>query len=219
MTDRLAAQMQEYYRLRAPIYDQSMGYDGEEGVAWQRPVIDFLREALSGRTVLEVACGTGFWTQFVAPSARAVAATDFNETALAEARRKLSGMAHVMLCTADAYRLPAFDQAFDGGLAVDWFCHVPVPRREEFLDGLHARLASGARVILCDQLPKEAPVTFDAQGNHLQERRLPDGSRHVVIKNFPGEAEMRDLLAPRSREVAWLAFPEARRWAVSYLTP
>jgi demethylmenaquinone methyltransferase/2-methoxy-6-polyprenyl-1,4-benzoquinol methylase len=163
-----------------------------------------------------VACGPGFWTQFLAERALAVVATDFNRETLDEARRKNLDASRVEFRVADAYCLPEFDTLFNGALAVDWFCHVPISRRVGFLEGLHQRLGPGARIVLCDQLPKEAPETHDHEGNHLQRRSLPDGSMHTVIKNFPTEQEMRGLLEPYSSDIRYRAFPEGRRWAITY---
>ncbi|NJD89777.1 MAG: class I SAM-dependent methyltransferase, partial [Betaproteobacteria bacterium] len=67
-------EMKSYYAARAPYYDDV--YDKPE----RREDIAFLRQHLpavfAGRRVLEVACGTGYWTQHIAPAASAMTATD-----------------------------------------------------------------------------------------------------------------------------------------------
>jgi ubiquinone/menaquinone biosynthesis C-methylase UbiE len=80
--------MQAYYARRAPVYDASMGYDDPATIESLTPVVSAITHQLSARTVLEVACGPGFWTQFVSEVATTVTATDYNESTLAEARRK-----------------------------------------------------------------------------------------------------------------------------------
>ena len=71
---------------------------------------------------------------------------------------------------------------------------MPIQRRAEFLASLHARLLPGARVVFIDNTAiqcRDLPIAeLDAQGNSYQHRRLPDGSVHRVLKNFPGEAEL-----------------------------
>lgn len=116
----------------------------------------------------------------VSQVARAITATDYNESTLAQARLKGLDPRRVTLRTADAYDLSSLSGTFDGALAVDWFAHVPKSRVATFLAGLHQRLMPGARVVFCDQLPNPESFTgvYDAEGNHLQERVLPDGSRY-----------------------------------------
>jgi demethylmenaquinone methyltransferase/2-methoxy-6-polyprenyl-1,4-benzoquinol methylase len=98
-------------------------------------------------------------------------------------------------------------------LAVFWWSHVPRQRIGEFLASLHARLEPGARVVLMDNLYVDGSSTaiseIDGQGNTYQLRRLADGSRVRVLKNFPSEDELRSQLpAPLSYEALqyyWLA--------------
>lgn len=83
-----------------------------------------------------------------------------------------------------------------------WLSHVPVESRAAFLRSLHARLDDGARVILLDNSEvqcRELPIAErDAAGNTYQRRELRDGTRHLVLKNFPSEAELAALVAPHS---------------------
>src|ERR1700722_14593587 len=188
-------EMQDYYRRRASIYDASMGYGREEVLRRHEPAIEYLVQRFADRSVLEIACGPGFWTQFLARSASEILATDFNEATLVEARKK-DFASHVKLQQADAYALPDFGTKFDACFAGDWFCHVPISRRPVFLEGLHSRLKPGAIVIFCDQSPKEGSFSgeTDAEGNNIQTRTLPDGSSYPVIKNFPDRKEFESLL-------------------------
>jgi SAM-dependent methyltransferase len=214
----LIDEMQEYYRKRAGVYDASMGYDQHATLERLAPVIAAMRQLLQGRTVLELACGPAFWTSQIAPVAKSVLATDFNASTLAEARRKPLDWARVTLQQADAYGLPDFPIRFEAAMAVDWFSHVPRSRFDAFLGGLHQRLAPGALVVFNDQLPRAGSLTElrDAEGNHLQERTLPDGSRYRVIKHFLSDAELRSILSPYAAELRIERFPACGRLLVSY---
>jgi SAM-dependent methyltransferase len=213
----LIDEMQEYYARRAPEYDASMGYDDPERVATLARAVASITRRLDRRRVLELACGPGFWTQHVARVATEVFATDVNESTLAEARRKtFDGTVH--FTSADAYALDGIPNGFDAALAVDWLAHVPRSRLTAFLETLHAHLADGALVIFCDQTPTAGSweSTFDAEGNHVQQRVLRDGSRYRVIKNFFDESELRALLAPSADAIECEHFPECRRMLVAY---
>jgi demethylmenaquinone methyltransferase/2-methoxy-6-polyprenyl-1,4-benzoquinol methylase len=189
-------EMQSYYAARAPYYDDV--YDKPE----RREDIAFLREYLpatfAGRTVLEVACGTGYWTQHIAPAASAMTATDAVAEPLELAKGR-PGVQSVAFAIADAYDLPESLGRFEGSFAGLWLSHVPVERRREFLESLHRRLLPGARVVLVDNSQvqlKDFPIAErDSHGNTFQHRRLKDGSVHRVLKNFPSRAELEAMIA------------------------
>jgi hypothetical protein len=56
----------------------------------------------------------------------------------------------------------------------------------------------------------------DAEGNHLQERTLADGSRYRVVKHFFSDDEIRATFAPYSSHVEIRRFVDQRRVLVSY---
>ena len=77
---------------------------------------------------------------------------------------------------------------------------MPLARQQEFLFGLNKTLKSGARVVMLDNLYVEGnstPLTEpDPEGNTYQIRKLVDGSSHRVLKNYPGEFDLCELVAP-----------------------
>jgi len=215
----LVEEMQTYYGKRAPVYDNSMGYDDHDKVESLDPVINCIKGLLAGKRILEIACGPCFWTQRVSEVAESILATDFNESTLDQARRKCLDWDKIALQRADAYDLSRVHGSFDAALAVDWFAHVPRSRFHEFLQGLHGRLQAGSIVVFCDQLPGAESLTgmYDSEGNHLQTRELPDGSNCRVIKHFLSELELKELFAHYSDHVEIARYPECRRIVVSYI--
>ncbi len=211
-------EMQSYYGKRAAVYDESMGYNEPRKVARLAPVIEQITQLLAGRAILEIACGTGFWTQFISKKARSILATDFNQSTLDQAGLKNLPSDKVSLKILDAYDLSEVPRNFDAAYAGDWLSHVPKKRMPEFLRGLHHCLNEGARVVFCDQLPREHSLTgiYDQEGNHLQERVLPDGSRYQVIKHFMSDEEIRFIFSQFAEELEILRFPECQRLVVTY---
>lgn len=207
--------MHAYYAARAPYYDDV--YDKPE----RRADIAFLRQylpaAFAGRRVLEVACGTGYWTQHIAPAAAEMTATDALAEPLAFARQR-PGVERVRFAIADAYALPADLGRFDAAYAGLWLSHVPIERRSEFLASLHARLEPGARVVLIDNSTvqlRDFPIAeTDAAGNTWQHRRLKDGSVHRVLKNFPSRAELEAMVAGFGRATEYRALDNF--WLFAY---
>ena len=173
---------------------------------------------MSGKKVLELACGPCFWTRFTAAVAESIVACDFNESTLSQARHKDLPWDRVSLQQADAYDLKTLTGSFSAAMAVDWLAHVPYARMHPFLDGLHAVLNSGARVVFCDQLPKSEPTDgdHDADGNFIEIRQLPDGSRYRVIKHYLSDNQIQDIFGRYDDNVEITRFPNCRRIVVSY---
>lgn len=195
--------MVNYYAERAREYERI--YEKPERQEDLRRLREYVGRALSGAHVLEVACGTGYWTEVIAGAAASVVACDINEEVLAIARGKGIDPRKVTFHKEDAYALPAFPRKFTGGLAVFWWSHVPRARLRDFLRGFHSVLAPGALVVMIDNNYVEGSSTpisrIDAQGDSYQTRRLADGSTHEVLKNFPTEAELRAVLEGLAVEI------------------
>jgi len=208
--------MQGYYAARAPEYDAI--YRKPERQTDLRAIEQWLPAKFGGARVLEIACGTGYWTQFIAPAARQVTALDAAPETLAIAKARVPGT-NVAFVVGDAYDPPrsgSYDAAFCGF----WFSHVPRARQREFLKSLNAALRPGARVVMIDNRYVEGsstPVTErDADGNGYQSRKLADGSTHLVLKNFPTEAELESLVADIGESPAFTAWDYY--WAFEYVT-
>lgn len=204
----------DYYRRRAgeyeAIYAKPERQNDLERLRSRIPV------RLAGRRVLEVACGTGYWTVLVAGSAQSVVATDLAGEPMRIAQSKGYGRRNVRFEIADAYALSPALGRFDGALAVFWWSHIPLARIDDFLASLHARLEPGARVVMMDNRyidGSSTPISErDEDGNTYQLRRLGDGSENRVLKNFPSEAGLRAALSAHARafsyealEYYWLA--------------
>ena len=77
-------EMHAYYAARAPYYDAVyLKPERREDIAF---LSAHLPERLRDRAVIEVACGTGYWTQHIAPAVSRMVATDGTEEPLAFAR-------------------------------------------------------------------------------------------------------------------------------------
>lgn len=197
--------MAAYYAQRAPDYERVYHRAPRQGNL--RRFEAAIGRLFAGRDVLEVACGTGWWTPHGAAHAASWLATDLSPETLAVARTKPLP-ASVRLQVADAYALDALAPAtFDAAFVGCWWSHVPLQRLDDWVAALHRRLRSGARVVVIDNRFVEGdstPITWaDAEGNTFQRRTLDDGSEHVVLKNFPRPDEALARLGPRLRAAQW----------------
>jgi SAM-dependent methyltransferase len=207
-----------YYARRADEYERV--YQKPERQSELAAVALLLRSALAGHDVLELACGTGYWTAVLAPVAGSVLATDASPEVLELARRKSYPPNRVRLAVADAYAPERIDGRFTAAFAGFWWSHIPLEAVSGFLRGLHRRLGVGVQVVLCDNCYVESSSTplarTDAAGNTYQQRRLENGEAYEVLKNFPSaEALIRVL---RAHGAIDLSFTELTYyWCVTYL--
>ncbi len=85
--------------------------------------------AVEGRRVLDVACGRGQLSRFLAESGARVLSADFSSQAIAEARRRLIAAARpARLLAADAQRLPIRDGSVDLVVSCETIEHLGSPR-------------------------------------------------------------------------------------------
>ena len=209
--------LRDYYARRAESYE--LIYRKPERQAELRLIEAGLPAFFEGRRVLEVACGTGWWTPFGACDALDWLATDISAETLAIARGKPLPAGRVRFLQADAWSLRELgEQRFDAAFAGFWWSHVPLARLAGWLALLHDRLEPGARLLMLDNrcvAGSSTPISrHDDEGNSYQMRRLDDGSRHEVLKNFPHREQAFAALGPRAREPRWTE--HAHYWLLQY---
>ena len=217
MSDAAVESMQRYYAQRAAIYERV--YFKPERQADLRAIEAWLPAQFAGRRVLEIACGTGWWTPFGASDCAHWLATDLNPETMAIARTKPLPAGKVEFAAVDAYALTGLEgRAFDAAFAGFWWSHVPLTRLAAWLELLHGKLEPGARVVMLDNRYVQGSSTplsrRDGEGNTYQQRPLDDGSAHEVLKNFPTRDEAFAALGPRARNAQWIA--HAHYWLLAY---
>lgn len=195
--------MESYYNLRAQEYEKiyQIG-DRQEDI---KSLSQKLQESLSDRRILEVACGTGFWTQIMASSARSILALDQSLETLEIARTKKLFNKEIQFIQDDAYTLAKANDSFNAAFAGFWWSHISKNRIIEFLKNLHGKLMPGAKVLFFDNQYIEGISTpinrTDIGGNTYQLRTLADGSRHEIIKNFPTDEDLKIILGGLSKNL------------------
>lgn len=217
MNMSLVRDVTRYYAERARFYDETAGYTDPEAEQLRAPIKARYRNMFKGRSALEVACGTGYWTPAVADTAERVLATDINPSLLSQARERCRHLSNVTFQIADAYSLDGVPTGFSAAFGVWWWSHVPLERLSGFLDVLHGKLRPGALVLFVDQLPYTWEARWrDSQGNMIEQRVLPDGRSFEVVKNFPTEVEVRNALRGIADNIEYVARPDEKSWSVNY---
>lgn len=208
-----------YYAARATEYERI--YDKPERQADLALLRIDVPALLRSETVLEIACGTGYWTPLIAAQAVHVLAVDVNEEVLQIARSKSYPRNNVRFVLGDAYAPPCGDRPASACFAGFWWSHLPLARAGAFLDGLAGVLHPGARVVMLDNAYVEGSSTpiarTDAEGNSYQRRRLASGEEHEVLKNFPHAEQLRAQLPEAVHDWCWQTY--AHYWLASWRMP
>ncbi|MBN2086318.1 MAG: methyltransferase domain-containing protein [Anaerolineales bacterium] len=200
----------EYYRARAPEYDDWFlrrgRYDrGPEANADWFAEIALVRAALDAfhpeGDILELACGTGLWTEPLLGSARTITAVDAVAEVL-ELNRERVHSDKVRYVQADlfAWRPDAlYDTVFFGF----WLSHVPPTLFEAFWGMVGSALKPGGRAFFVDSQYEPASTARDHQlgdpGAGSVVRRLNDGSEFRIVKVFYRAED----LAARLQTLGW----------------
>lgn len=187
-------QLSAYYRKRAGEYDRL--YHTPEYQSDLARLRRWLTEHTRDRTVLEVAAGTGYWTEVAARAARAILATDRNENTLAIAAKRCLGKS-VRFMVADAYELPKLSSQFDVAMAHLWWSHVERRRRRAFLRQLVAKLRPQGTLLMIDEnFARRCTAQAsrrDQNGNRYETRMLRAGN-FEIIKNYPTGGDLRQIV-------------------------
>ena len=89
-----------------------------------------------------------------------------------------------------------------------------------FVSGLRDKLDPRSRVIIIDMLPSEELARwfshYDDDGNLIHKRTFPDGEVFEVVKNFPTEPELKEVLDGLAYDIEYREHDALRRWMVSF---
>jgi SAM-dependent methyltransferase len=195
-------QVKEYYAKIAA--DVERAYDDPA----RQQDLDQMRaqvaQVVRGHVVLELGCGSGYWTALIAETADSVLATDINPEMIALAQHR--GLPdNVSLRVADGQDLPADIGDFTAVFIGFWWSHMRRDEQDRFLAQLRARVGKDVLlVILDDDYVEGSSVTVartDLEGNTYQILTAPDGQRYELPKGYPSDSALRKRLAPAVREI------------------
>ncbi len=192
----------EYYRARAQEYDRSIS-----GAAPAfEPAIHKLTQLGKFKQVLELACGTGFWTKHLLQISEHVTAADAAPEMLQIAREH-AGDERITYQQLDLFQWQP-NETFDLVFFANWLSHVPPEALDEFLNKVRTSLKAGGYIALVDQhAPSEADSAI-AKENIYAVRPLEDGREFTIVKAFYDLNELEEKLTKLGFNVTSRKFSE-----------
>jgi SAM-dependent methyltransferase len=164
-----------------------------------------IAQLVRGQTVLELACGTGYWTEVIAATAEKVLATDILDDMIARARTRRLPEGKVAFRRVDGLDLPDDLGTFSCVFIGFWWSHLKRDEQEALLAQLRARRGHDVTLILLDDAYVEGSsptiARTDAQGNTYEIVATPDGERFELPKNYPADSALRKRLGGEVREI------------------
>ncbi len=192
---------QDYYRERAESYEEIYYREQPD----RRKEIDDevirLRHLVAGKSVLELACGTGYWTKVMSESAKSIVASDLSAEMLEIANRKPLGCP-VEFVAADMFAHAWPKTSFDIVAVGFWFSHQPRQEYKQFFDLITAPLKPGGTIWLIDNNPpaegtNHEHIRSDDNDNNVKRRYLKVGRHFTFLKNYFAYSELSELFSPR----------------------
>ncbi|MFJ2911549.1 class I SAM-dependent methyltransferase [Streptomyces sp. NPDC087228] len=170
-------------------------YDATYGTRMDMPRLAKGLDSLPiGGDVLEIACGTGQWTQLLSHRARSLTALDAAPEMLRRARDRMRGT-ETRFIEADVFDWEP-DCQYDTVFFGFWLSHVPPIEMEPFWDLLRWALVPGGHVVFLDDSPAKAEIEDRVEMTPVPtvRRTLSDGSRHVAVKVLRDPTELTSQL-------------------------
>ncbi len=199
----ITGQAAQFYAKSAANHDRV--YDKPERQEDLEELQEQVEGVLEGHRVLELACGTGYWTRFIAEVAEQVVAIDINPEMIAMAKLRQLPEEQVSLRVADAMQLPDDLGSFSAVFIGFWWSHIKREEQERFLKQLRARVGKDVLLFMVDdelvEGSSESVARTDAEGNTYQIRQAPDGERYELVKNYPTDSALRKRLAASAKDI------------------
>lgn len=188
-------EMVDYYRARANEYDEwfyrrgRYDHGAETNARWNSELNEvfaaFDALDLTG-DVLELAPGTGIWTERLLRSAISITAVDASPEMIAINRARIASE-RVSYLQADLFTWQP-TRTYDAVCFCFWISHIPAERLQTFLSTIASALHPGGKIFFVDGRREPTSTAADHQlpeaGTQVMTRKLNDGREFQVVKNF-----------------------------------
>ncbi len=217
---KTSSPLQQYYSERAEEYDDIYARPDKERLQEQAELGKLIAKNFQSGSILEIACGTGYWTTYLANPLTTIFSTDGSKEMLSVAQKRFITQKHKpFFFISDAYHPLQIFPGFDGAFAGCWFSHVPKQKVSLFLKNLQARLQIGAPVMFLDNVLRSdlggELKQRKSSHNTWKKRQLKNGKEFSILKNYFSEEELREIFAPFAKSGVHITYGK-HFWSVSY---
>lgn len=201
VSEQILQNMKIYYKARAQEYDEWFYRQGrwnhgpENNARWFAEVDEVLQafdDAKLEGDVLELAPGTGIWTEKLLSTAAIITAVDASAEMIEINRAKVASE-RVSYLEADLFSWRP-ERTYDAVFFGFWISHVPLERLDTFLASVAAMLRPGGKVFFVDGRREPTSTAADHQLPELESqtmvRKLNDGRAFEIVKNFYDPADL-----------------------------
>jgi ubiquinone/menaquinone biosynthesis C-methylase UbiE len=201
MTDNMV----EYYKKRAKEYEEIYEWRDPNRQNEQDKLAKAVKDTFKGKMVLDIGCGTGYWTKIYSYVAESIVGIDINQSVLEIAKSKEYGCP-VKFRIMDAFKLDFPENMFTGALASFWLSHVEIEKIDEWIDQMHKVMKPGAVIFIADNTYIEGIggrlVTKEGDPNTYKMRTLNDGSHHLIIKNYFSTEKLVEIFSKHTKGIS-----------------
>ncbi|MCK5125963.1 MAG: class I SAM-dependent methyltransferase [candidate division Zixibacteria bacterium] len=188
----------EYYKKRAMEYDKIYFRDDPVRQGELTYLYNLSKRILNDRNVLDIACGTGFWTRILSETASSIIGVDINEATLEVARNKKYDCP-TDYRTGDVLSLNNLPENLDGLLATFVISHVKREDLASLREKIKKTLKPGCPAFFCDnnlicELKPEL-IPDPKSVNTYKVRELENGDEYTILKNYFEPDELREIFS------------------------
>lgn len=185
--------MIDYYSKRANEYEKIYSRNDPVRQKEQNKIKEKLISICTDKDVCEIACGTGYWTQFISENAKSITASDLSDEALKIAKQK-KYYCPITFEKIDLNLLSNLNKKFNILAGNFIFSHFEKEKIDKTMTVLNNLLFDHSEIFFSDncyikgiggELKK-----YDNDKNSYKIRTLEDGTKYEILKNYYNKSEL-----------------------------
>ena len=216
LLDNLSTDIQDYYSNIA--YDIDKIYLKPHYQSDLLLLTRDLQNICQHKKVIELACGSGYWTEKIAQTATEVLGIDINASCINLASRRKYHLNNTKFIVQDLFSKD-IDYQFESAFGAFIYSHIKIEELEYFFDSVNQLVKTGGTVIILDNKfvasnGLEIDKT-DNVGNTYQIRYAKQNKqKYLIVKNYPDKKLIYSILKNRGTEIVYKEYDYF--WLLTY---